>query len=155
MRGNDLSRETERKRKKGPQRRRKKERKVDIDHRVKRKKKFLDPNFHYALLRFSASNGREERRRALHPRSSSLTKSTKQTKNFTFEKKKKLKSLSLSLSPCTRLAPKSLCARSSASPGSSILKRRCSCLVPTPAPSPKRWPRKVESFPRWWCFCVA
>lgn len=107
MRGNDLSREMERKKRKVCNDDERKEEK-SIDHRVKRKKKF-DPNFHYALLRFSASNGREERRRALHPRSSSLTK---QTKNFTFfKKKKKLISLSLSLTLHSSCAKIPLCAK--------------------------------------------
>ena len=152
MRAEMIHREMERERKvSATTKERKKEKSID---RVKtrEKKKFPDPNFHRALLRFSASRkrtggGREDRRRARLPRSSSS-----QTKSTLFKKK-----VNISLSPCTRLAPKSLCARSSASPASSILKRRCSCLVPTPAPSPKRrWPRTVESFPRWRrCFCVA
>ena len=59
----------------------------------------------------------------------------------------------ISIPPCTRLAPVSLCARSSASPVCSISKRRCSRLGPTPALSPTRCPpkprrRTVGSFPR-------
>jgi len=56
MRGNDLSREMERKRKKGLQRTTKERKKEkSIDHRVKRKKKFLSIQISTAL--FSASLG--------------------------------------------------------------------------------------------------
>ena len=145
MRGNDSSRDRERK--KGLRRRKKERKKEKSIDRVKREKKISRSKFPLRsspFLRFSRE--REERGQKTRSPSALVV-----ANEVDFLKKEKL----TSLSPCTRLAPKSLCARSSASPASSTLKRRCSCLVPTPAPSPKRWPRTVESFPRWRCFCVA